>query len=93
MPGDTGRYPRLQPDKRIFEMWLACWTQEEIAEREGITQQAIDLVLQETASLPKLVKPTLAAAEHVTDFEPPIFFMPSGALAADRSARLARKTA
>jgi len=38
----------------------------EIAEREGMTQQAVDLVLQETAELPKLVKP---AAEHLTDFE------------------------
>jgi hypothetical protein len=42
---------------------MACYTQGEIAEKEGMTQQAVDLVLQETADLPKLVKPQ---AEHLT---------------------------
>jgi len=35
---------------------MRCDTQEEIAEREGITQQSVDLVLQEMAALPELVK-------------------------------------
>jgi hypothetical protein len=47
---------------------MACYTQQEIAEQEGITQLAVTLVLQETAELPKLVKPD---AEHAEPFEVP----------------------
>jgi hypothetical protein len=53
--------------KSVAAAWLACWTQEEIAEAEGITQQAVDLISQEFADLQRLVK---SAAEHATDFEP-----------------------
>jgi len=79
-------------DRRIFDLWMACHTQEEIADRVGITQQAVAQVLQETAKLPSLVKlhnfassdvegvlkkaltkERVAAAEHATDFETPIY--------------------
>jgi len=30
----------LSRDKRIFDLWLACWTQEEIAKEVGCSQQA-----------------------------------------------------
>ena len=53
-------------DKGIFEMLLACYTQQEIAKEEGLTQKAVGLILEETAELPKLLKP---AAEHAVDFE------------------------
>jgi transposase len=57
-------------NKRIFSFWLSCHTQEEIAERVGISQKAVDLVLEETAEVPKLLKPS---ADHLTDFEVPIY--------------------
>jgi hypothetical protein len=38
-----------------------------------LTKQAVDLVCQEMASLPKLDKTQQAAAEHATDFEPLIY--------------------
>jgi hypothetical protein len=57
-------------DKRIFELWMACYTQKEIGEREGLTHQAVDLVLQEMAELPKIAKPI---AEHLIDFDVPIY--------------------
>jgi hypothetical protein len=60
-------------DRRIFDLWLACHTQEEIAEAENVTQQTVSLVLQETADLPKLVKSGAAASEHAVDFEPPLY--------------------
>ena len=44
-------------------MWMACYTQEEIAEREGVTQQAMDAILQGSADLSFLVKSDQAAAE------------------------------
>jgi len=57
-------------DRRIFELWMACYTQEDIAEKVGITHQAIAQVLQETATLPEIAKP---AASHLIDFEVPIY--------------------
>jgi hypothetical protein len=43
-------------------MWMACHTQEEIAERKGMTKQAVGLICQEMADLPKLDKSDQAAA-------------------------------
>ena len=59
--------------ERIFSMWLAGYTQQEIADDVGITKQATDLVCQETATLPKLDKVDQNAANHETDFDSPIY--------------------
>lgn len=56
--------------QRIFESWLACYTQEEIAEQEGMTHQMISQVLQEMADLPEIAKPI---ASHLVDFTPPLY--------------------
>lgn len=61
---------KVERNNRIFEAWMQCYTQEEIAERESLTQQAVDKILQEMAILPEVVKPT---ALHLTDFTPPLF--------------------
>lgn len=60
-------------DRRIFDRWLACWTQEEIAEAEGISQQAVALSFTNFGNLAVLGKTQQAAAEHATDFEAPIY--------------------
>lgn len=49
-------------------------TQEEIGEREGLTQKAVSLILEEMAELPKVLKP---AADHLTDFDPLRFLLRS----------------
>ncbi len=54
-------------------MWLACYIQEEIAEKEGIDHKTVGTVLGEMADLPKLPKSDKALAEHAADFEPPIY--------------------
>jgi hypothetical protein len=48
--------------------WLACYTREEIADREGIPQQTIADILPKTTNLPESVKPI---AFHQIDFDPP----------------------
>jgi predicted transcriptional regulator len=45
-------------------MWMACWTQEEIGEREGLTSQGVGQTLKEMAELPKVSKPH---ADHLID--------------------------
>ncbi len=52
---------------------MACYTLDEIADKEGLTHQAISLTLQESSDLKKLAKSDLALAEHAVDFEVPIY--------------------
>jgi hypothetical protein len=56
--------------RRIFDLWMACHAQEEIAERESVTKETISAICQKMAELPKSDKP---AADHLTDFDPPIY--------------------
>lgn len=63
-------------DRRIFDLWLACWTQEEIAAAVGAPQKSVDDVIKgfsENGRPANLAKSDLAAAEHATDFTPPIY--------------------
>ena len=55
---------------------LACYTrrcrsvhQEQIAERENVPRSTVETILTESAELPESSKP---AANHLTDFDPPI---------------------
>ena len=43
-------------DKRIFSKWLACWTQDEIGESEGLSQAQTNGILSEFPILEKLIK-------------------------------------
>lgn len=58
-------------DRRIFELWLACHTQEEIAKAESIGVATVnEVVSSETANLPE---PKKSASSHATDFDVPIY--------------------
>jgi hypothetical protein len=54
-------------------MWMACYTGAEIAKVEDLTEEATRQITQKSASLPELGKSELAAAEHATDFDQPIY--------------------
>lgn len=51
--------------------WLACHTQEEIAEKENVSQPTVAALISEFSDLEKLIKADKAAAEHATDFDVP----------------------
>ncbi len=54
-----------------MELWFACWTGKEIAEECGCSEQAVNLLVS-----PKEFQKTFLekpAAQHATDFEPPIY--------------------
>lgn len=58
-------------DKRIFDMWLACHTQEDIAEAVGLTDRGVaKIITKQTAELPKVRKPH---ADHLVEFTPPLY--------------------
>jgi hypothetical protein len=69
----TVKEQKERRNARIFDLWLACRTQEEIAEAVGCDQKTAtnqiedlrNLVLED--QIPKL------AAEYAIDFEPPIY--------------------
>ena len=60
-------------NRRIFEMWLACYTQQEIADAVGIPRKTVDDTFGEFGDVSKLAKSDQSAAEHATDFTPPIY--------------------
>lgn len=60
-------------DKRIFGMWLACRTQQEIADVEGIPRKTVDDAMDGFGEIGNLAESAKAAANHATDFEAPIY--------------------
>jgi hypothetical protein len=48
-------------DRLIFKRWLACWTQQEIADEVGLSRPQVTEILSEMAELPKPTKPS---SEH-----------------------------
>ncbi len=60
-------------DKRIFAMWLACHTQQEIAEVEGIPLGTVPGLIEGFHDIGNLAESKKAAANHATDFEPPVY--------------------
>lgn len=61
-------------DRRIFDLWLACHTQEEIAATVGISQGEVAKNIP-NGNLAEwhISDAQRAAAGHATDFEPPIY--------------------
>lgn len=58
-------------DNRMFDLWLGCYSYEEIAKIvDSSPTEAKRVVSSETAELPNRTKP---ASEHLTDFDPPLY--------------------
>jgi hypothetical protein len=60
-------------DKRIFDLWLACHMQEEIAEQLDIPRTTIEGWLSEFDDFGHLSESVKATATHATDFDPPLY--------------------
>jgi transcriptional regulator with XRE-family HTH domain len=54
-------------------MWLAGYSQEEIAEKAGITKETVSQRLKSCQILESFPKPDKLAAEYNDDFEPPLY--------------------
>jgi hypothetical protein len=58
-------------DKRIFEMWLACWTGAEIAESAGCDEKTVTNVVSGISeNLPDFQK---VASSYAIDFDLPLY--------------------
>jgi len=51
-------------DKRIFDLWLACYTQEEIAERENVSREAVSDIVTKFGSFGNLAENTKPSADN-----------------------------
>lgn len=60
-------------DKRIFDLWLACHTQEEIAEAAGVDQAEVSRASKDFMQIDNLADSHKVAASHLIDFDPPLY--------------------
>jgi hypothetical protein len=58
---NVDRDAKAARDRKIFEMWLACHTQEEIAATVGLSQPQVKEILSESANLPESIKPVASS--------------------------------
>lgn len=67
----TDKETKEKRNRRIFEKWLRCHTQEEIAEEEGITKETVSTICQKMAELPESDK--VLANHHEPDYKRPLY--------------------
>ena len=60
-------------NKRIFDLWLACHTQQEIADDVGVPQNTLSESFIENGKVANLDKTDQNAANHELDFDVPIY--------------------
>jgi hypothetical protein len=60
-------------DKRIFGMWLSCHTDQEAADAEGMVRRTVADLTADFGEIGKLSESAKAAAQHATDFDPPLY--------------------
>lgn len=60
-------------NRRIFDLWLSCHTQEEIAEAVDVDRGEVKRGFGQFGNLADLTKTDQLAANHEADFTPPIY--------------------
>jgi DNA-binding XRE family transcriptional regulator len=71
--GRIDKDAKEQRKQRIFDLWLAGWTQQEIADAVGVPRQSLDETFAENGNIANLGKSQQSAADHATDFDVPIY--------------------
>jgi DNA modification methylase len=64
---------REERKQKIFDMWLSCHTQEEIAEAVNVTPKTVDNELEVLVNLEKFPKLQKLSALHQDDFDPELY--------------------
>ena len=60
--------------QRIYDRWLACWTEEEIAKEEGMPRTTVETLLKELTKMANLPKPSKVLADFADpDFQVPLY--------------------
>lgn len=69
----TDKEERDRRNTRILDLWMRCYSQEEIGKLEGISRDAVTDIVGESSDLKKLPKSDAAEADHATDFTAPTY--------------------
>lgn len=74
--GRIDKDAKEQRKQRIFDLWLAGWTQQEIADSIGCDR--LEVTRETDTYIPngdiaELNKTQQSASDHATDFDPPIY--------------------
>lgn len=69
----TDKEERDRRNVRIRDLWMRCYSQEEMAELEGLSRPQVTEIVSEFSDLKIPTKSEQATAEHATDFDPPIY--------------------
>ena len=60
-------------DRKIFDMWLACYTQQEIADACDCPQKTVDDQIKTFSETVLGNQSAKSLADHATDFDPPLY--------------------
>ncbi len=69
----TKKELKEERNRRIFEMWLACATDEEIGQAVGLSDRAVAAIRQETEESEAVQKLRVLADYREPDWSPPIY--------------------
>ena len=64
---------KAERDKRILELWMQCYTLDEIAKDVGCGKASVSEICSKMDTCPNSNKSQQAAADHATDFDIPIY--------------------
>lgn len=60
-------------DRRIFDLWLASYSQDEIAKEINVNKDTVSEIVDVCRKKFQETKSDKSAADHATDFDPPIY--------------------
>jgi len=62
-----------QRDKRIADLWLACWTEQEIADEVGCDRATVNRLIEEPCKIDSWQKCTVLSEYREPDWTPPLY--------------------
>lgn len=71
--GRIDKDSKEQRKQKIFDFWLAGWTQQEIADAIGVDRKDVERSLGQFGNIAEMSKTQQSAADHAIDFETPIY--------------------
>jgi ParB-like chromosome segregation protein Spo0J len=69
----TKKESKARRNKRIWDAWLGCNTESEIADKESLTQQAISEIIENYKKTDAIQKLVIFSAYQDPDWKPPIY--------------------
>jgi hypothetical protein len=82
---DIDKAQREERNRQIADMWLACYTEEEIADAVGVSIGTINGAVQEPSDIPELEKLKIFSEYREPDWKPPLYDVWTAASASNKT--------